>query len=194
MPVSLHTSCLAQWFSTIPPHLAPACLVAQVQVSSQASGFGLFSIADASPGMEIPVKGPWFRSLPELEAFLGRHHEDTATMMSTRVVRVDLEQDKESQEDPASSQGQVVSPASVYKLITSPVGFVNHFTRLSNQPNFVLVWKEGAPLSEHNLVLKCTKPIKQGKEWLLNYGPLHQVVEKTTRKRKRQSTPGPVKK
>ena len=56
----------------------------------------------------------------------------------------------------------------VYSVEDVPdlVGYINRnkrvFTRLSNQPKSVLLWKDGAPLSEHNLVLKCTKPIKDG--------------------------------
>ena len=33
------------------------------------------------------------------------------------------------------------------------------------------------------MILKSTRPIKAGKEWLLNYGPYHQCGERKVRKR-----------
>eukprot|EP00969_Alexandrium_andersonii_P221014 9760962-Alexandrium_andersonii.AAC.1 len=70
--------------------------------------------------------------------------------------------------------------------MTCPVGFASHFSRLSNQPNCQLVWKEGIALGEHNLVMRVTKKIAANKEFLLSYGPLHPVVDRATRKRRRQ--------
>ena len=46
------------------------------------------------------------------------------------------------------------------------------------------------PLGEHCLVVKCTKTIKEGKQWLLNYAPPHQCGERVMRKRLRIGTPG----
>ena len=54
-----------------------------------------------------------------------------------------------------------------------------------------MILKEGMPLGEHCLVVKSTRAIKEGKEWLLNYGPRHRCVEpveRVTRKRPRQGT------
>ena len=70
------------------------------------------------------------------------------------------------------------------------VGFINHFTALQTTPNCKLILKEGMPLGEHCLVVESTRAIKEGKEWLLNYGPRHRVepVERVTRKRPRQGT------
>ena len=58
-------------------------------------------------------------------------------------------------------------------MITSPLGFINHYTGLANQPTCVLEWAEGRPLGEHNLVMRVTKGLKAEKELLLNYGPLY---------------------
>ena len=69
-------------------------------------------------------------------------------------------------------------------MITNPVGFINHFTGLQTTPNCQLLLKEGVPLGEHCLVVKSTKAIKGGKQWLLNYGPHHQCGERVARKRR----------
>ena len=72
------------------------------------------------------------------------------------------------------------------------VGFINHFTALQTTPDCKLILKEGMPLGEHCLVVKSTRAIREGKEWLLDYGPRHQPVdvpvERVTRKRPRQGT------
>ena len=93
-------------------------------------------------------------------------------MLSKRVVRLDHEEQR------------------LYKVVTNPVGFINHFTGLQTTPNCQLVLKEGMPLGEHCLVVKSTKVIKAGKQWLLNYGPLHQCGERVVRKRRGASGDG----
>ena len=154
----------------------------KVMVSGPASGNGLFSAQDIPACKELPVKGPWFDSTEEVNNFLASLHAETAASYSKRVVRVDLA--PEADGPPAASQGQEQQKSrSLYKVITNPIGFVNHFTGLSTQPNCKLVWKEGVPLGEHCLILKSTKPIKTGREWLLNYGPHHQCGERVARKR-----------
>ena len=83
------------------------------------------------------------------------------------------------------------SPQVCTRFITNPVGFINHFCGLQTTPNCKLILKEGMPLGEHCLVVKSTRAIREGKEWLLNYGPRHQgvePVERVTRKRPRQGT------
>ena len=153
------------------------------------AGHGLFSARDSPVGKELPVKGPWFHSLQEVHKFLAGLHVDTAALLSKRVVRVDLAPGADG--PPAESQGQEQQkPTSLYKVITNPIGFVNHFTGLSTTPNCRLVLKEGMPLGEHCLILKSTRPIKAGKEWLLNYGPHHQCGERMTRKREREGAGG----
>ena len=153
------------------------------------AGHGLFSARDSPVGKELPAKGPWFRSLGEVHDFLDNMHVDTAFLLSKRVVRVDLAPGA-ADGPPAASQGQE-QPTSLYKVITNPVGFINHFTGLEAQPNCKLILKEGMPLGEHCLVVKSTRAIREGKEWLLNYGPRHRCVEpveRVTRKRPRQGT------
>ena len=110
---------------------------------------------------------------------------------SRSAVRLDLAPGA-ADGPPAASQGQE-QPTSLYKVITNPVGFINHFTGLEAQPNCKLILKEGMPLGEHCLVVKSTRAIREDKEWLLNYGPLHRCVEpvdvpveRVTRKRPRQ--------
>ena len=46
------------------------------------------------------------------------------------------------------------------------VGFINHFTALQTTPDCKLILKEGMPLGEHCLVVKSTRAIKEGKQWL----------------------------
>ena len=160
----------------------------KVSASSEASGHGLYSVGDCPAETELPAKGPWFNSLEEVHGFLAGLHADTAAMLSKRVVRLDLEP-VAANGPPAASQGQEQEgmpqprPISLYKVITNPVGFINHFTALQTTPNCKLILKEGMPLGEHCLVVKSTKTIKQGKEWLLNYGPHHQCGERVARKR-----------
>ena len=91
-------------------------------------------------------------------------------MLSQRAARLDLA---------APEQGETI-----YKVSTNPVGIINHFTGLQTTPNCQLLLKEGMPLGEHCLVVKCTKSIKGGSQWLLNYGPQHQCGERTVRKRR----------
>ena len=110
-------------------------------------------------------------------------HADIAAMFSKRVVRLDLAPGA-ADGPPAASQGQEQQkPTSLYKVITNPVGFINHFTALQTTPDCKLILKEGMPLGEHCLVVKSTRAIKEGKQWLLNYGPHHQCGERVTRKR-----------
>ena len=173
----------------------------KVSASSEASGMGLFSVGDIPADTELPAKGPWFNSLEEVHTFLAGLHADTAAAFSKCVVRVDLapvatEQPpaasqgqeppaaSQGQEPPAASQGQEPRPTSLYKVLTGPVRFINHFTAIQTTPNCKLILKEGMPLGEHCLVVKSTRAIRKDKQWLLNYGPHHQCGERTVRKRK----------
>ncbi len=144
----------------------------KVQASSESTGNGLFAINPTAIGTELPVKGPWFRNREEVETFLQSLHAETASMLSTRVVRIFLKTPGQDAADPR------------FKVVTNPCGFINHFTRLNNQPNCQLKFKEGMPLGEHSLVVVSTKPIKAGKEWLLHYGPEHPCGQTLKRKRK----------
>ena len=138
----------------------------KVSLSSEASGHGLFSVKDIAVGTELPVKGPWFNTLEEVHRFLEGLHVDTAEMLSKRVVRLDLAPGA-ADGHPAASQGQEQQkPTSLYKVITNPVGFINHFTALQTTPDCKLILKEGMPLGEHGLVVKSTRAIKEGKQWL----------------------------
>ena len=158
----------------------------KVSLSSEVSGHGLFSVDDIVAGTELPVKGPWFNTLEEVHRFLAGLHVDTAEMLSKRVVRLDLAPTG-ADEAPAASQGH---EPRLYKVVTNPVGYVNHFTGLQNTPNCRLVLKEGMPFGEHCLVVKSTRVIRAGKQWLLNYGPLHQCGERVARKRRAASGVG----
>ena len=114
---------------------------------------------------------------------MGSRIADAAAMFSNRVVRLDLAPGA-ADGPPAAPQGQEQQkPTSLYKVITNPVGFINHFTALQTTPNCKLILKEGMPLGEHCLVVKSTRAIKEGKQWLLNYGPHHQCGERVARKR-----------
>ena len=175
----------------------------KVSKSSEDAGMGLFASQEAIIGKEMPVKGPWFQSLAKLEAWLSEQHTDTATNLSTRVVRVDLKRGKEdtAAAGPAAAQADTADPppasatpedehhSSIFKVMTCPVGFVNHFSRISNQANCQLVWKEGLALGEYNLVMKVTKKVPADKEFLLSYGPLHPVVERAAKRKRHPRQP-----
>ena len=143
----------------------------KVQMSSETTGMGLFVTTDWQAGTQVPVKGPWFETLPEVQKFLAEMPDAAKTMFRCRVVRVSVS----SSADSGTSDGK---PDAIYKVITCPVGFVNHFMGLSNQPNCVLTWVSGVGLGEHTLTLKTTKIVKAGGQLLLNYGPLHQCSAK----------------
>lgn len=152
----------------------------KVALSSDTSGNGLFATSDVKLGTELPVKGPWFHTEEQVNEWLSSLHPDSAEMLATRVIRVNL---APSQEQSEQAQDKRVD-AHLFKVMTSPIGFINHFSKIASQANCKLVWKNGVPRSEYNLVVTSSRPIKAGAQLLLNYGPLHPVVEKTL-KRKR---------
>ena len=107
---------------------------------------------------------------------MGSRIADTAAMFSNRVVRLDLAPGA-ADGPPAAPQGQEQQkPTSLYKVITN-------LTALQTTPNCKLILKEGMPLGEHCLAVKSTKQLKEGKQWLLNYGVHHQCGERAMRKR-----------
>ena len=90
---------------------------------------------------------------------MGSRIADTAAMFSNRVVRLDLAPGA-ADGPPAAPQGQEQQkPTSLYKVITN-------LTALQTTPNCKLILKEGMPLGEHCLVVKSTRAIKEGKQWL----------------------------
>lgn len=138
------------------------------------AGNGLFAHAPITRGLEIPVKGPWFNTEGACKRWLeGITDEATREMYLSRVIRVSLGDDDKGHKN-------------LFKVMTSPIGFVNHFTNLGNLPNCALIWKEGMPLGQHNLVLQTTRPITENRQLLLNYGPLHRCGTPIKRKRKRK--------
>ena len=139
---------------------------AKVQHSSEATGMGLFATKDWPAGTQVPVKGPWFETLLEVQQFLAPLEPNAQNMFGCRVVRVSV-----CSSDAENTSGGL--PKSIFKVMTNPVGFVNHFTGLSNQPNCILIWVVGVGLGDHTLALKTTKVVKAGTQLLLNYGPLH---------------------
>ena len=113
-------------------------------MSSEASGHRLFSVSDTLVGKELPAKGPWFDTVEKVREYVASLHTDTAKMLSQRVVRLDLAPAQAASGQPASSQGKAI-----FKVITNPVGFINHFTGLQTTPNCQSLLKEGMPLGEH---------------------------------------------
>ena len=112
----------------------PACGLLK-RYGAEASGHGLFFVGDCPAETELPAKGPWFNSLGEVHGFLAGLHADTAAMFSKRVVRLDLAPGA-ADGPPAASQGQEQQkPTSLYKVITNPVGLINHFTALQTTPD-----------------------------------------------------------
>ena len=137
----------------------------KVQCTMASVGPGLFAVEAVAAGKRLPVKGPWFRSLEEVHDWVNGLEPKSGAQMSERVIRIDVE-------EPVGNQ------LSLYKVATGPAGFVNHYTGLASMPNCELVWKGDSPLGEHSLELQATKNIKEGAEWLLNYGPHHPVSQK----------------
>ena len=91
-------------------------------------------------------------------------------MLLDRVVRIpaaqDLRQGAEQEED-------------IFKVVTCPVGYANHYRHIGRRPNCQLEWRgEGKALGEHSLVLVTTVEVKQGKELLYDYGVSHAVGRK----------------
>ena len=67
----------------------------------------------------------------------------------------------------------------LYKALTGPIGFANHFRGLDRRANCRLEWRgEGKGLGEHSLVLVVATEVKAGKELLLDYGTSHAVGRK----------------
>ena len=116
----------------------------------------------------------WGKSI----GFLAGLHADTAAMLSKRIVRLDLApaapgaaggppaapQDKEQQK-----------PTSLYKVITNPVGFINHFTALQTTPDCKLILKEDMPLGGALLGRQEHEGHQRGKAVVVYYGPHHRL-------------------
>ncbi len=137
----------------------------QVSQAKTAPGHGVFAARELAPGVTIAAKGPWFRSVEELEAWLSSSSLDfpVAQALSKKVVEVWVK----------GADGNVVPH---YKVLTSVVGFVNCSSGISQRPNAVLRWNPDVPLGEHSLELRITQTVPMGKELTIAYGPKHPCV------------------
>ena len=88
----------------------------------------------------------------------------TREMLVDRVVQVSI------------AEGQ---SENIYKVLTGPVGYANHFRGIDRRPNCRLVWRgEGKGLGEHSLAIRVSAEVKTGKELLLDFGKSHSVGRK----------------
>ena len=88
----------------------------------------------------------------------------TRDMLVDRVVQVPVES---------------AENASVYNVLTGPVGYVNHFRGVDRRPNCRMEWRgEGKGLGEHSLVLRLMTEVKTGKELVMDFGTSHAVGRK----------------
>ena len=140
----------------------------RVQVGASpnaAKGQGLFAKEKLIVGIVIPAKGPWFHTITETRKWLG-----SVTPAATRDMLVDRVVQVSAAEDPNSN---------IYKVLTGPVGYANHFRGIDWRPNCRLEWRgEGKGLGEHSLVMRVTVEVKTGKELLLDFGTSHSVGRK----------------
>ena len=118
----------------------------------------------------FPAKGPWLRSMAELQLWLGALASgSTSAMLLDRVVQVPA----------AETLRESAEEENVYKVLTGPIGFANHFRGLDRRANCRLEWRgEGKGLGEHSLVVVTSMEVKGGKELLLDYGTSHAVGRK----------------
>eukprot|EP00973_Karenia_brevis_P030887 4259404-Karenia_brevis.AAC.1 len=94
----------------------------------------------------MPIKGPWFTDLKQLEEYLSSAHPATGNCWSLRVVQVRVT---------ANSAGK--DKDLLHKVMTNAIGFVNDYHNLSQRPNAQLVWDPDRGLGEHTLRLKITQ-------------------------------------
>ena len=138
----------------------------QVGASPNApKGQGLFAKEKLAVGTVIPAKGPWFHGIAETQKWLGSvSPAATRDMLVDRVVQVSI----------AGGQG-----SNIYKVLTGPVGYANHFRCIDRRPNCRLEWRgEGKGLGEHSLMMRVAAEVKAGKELLLDFGTSHSVGRK----------------
>ncbi len=148
----------------------------KVQSSSPDTGYGLFAHAMLDAGYEVPVKGPWFKSVEALTNYLSELHPRTREQFATRIVEVTLL---------AGDQGGEEGKAEkAYLVMTSLVGMVNHFRGLATRPNCRLTWDPSVPLSDYSLKLQTTTTVPEGKELVINYGAAHPVGAMQTKRRR----------
>ena len=149
----------------------------KVQASTPASGYGLFASAPLLANFEIPMKGPWFRSSSEVQKYLADVHPVTAAAWSKRVVRVQVSPLQDAKEDEF-----------LYKVITDITGFVNSPAGIMQRSNAQIVFDSDRGLGDHALRLKLIKPVSEGQQITVAYGPFHAVG--VTRKRGSSSAGG----
>ena len=138
----------------------------QVGASPKApKGQGLFAKEKLAVGTVIPAKGPWFHGIAETQKWFGSvSPAATRDMLVDRVVQVSI----------AGGQG-----SNIYKVLTGPVGYANHFRCIDRRPNCRLEWRgEGKGLGEHSLVMRVAAEVKAGKELLLDFSTSHSVGRK----------------
>ena len=113
----------------------------------------------------IPAKGSWFHTITELQKWMESvNPAATREMLLDRVVQVSVAEDHNS---------------SIYKVLTGPVGYTNHFRGVERRPNCCLEWRgEGKGLGEHSLIMRVSTEVKVGKELLLDFGTSHSVGRK----------------
>jgi hypothetical protein len=129
-------------------------------------GNGVFAVKALAAGAELPVKGPLFDSIVDVEAWLAGQPAITARHTALKVVELNFE-------GTDAGKGPVASPK--YKVMSQLLGFLNDFKGIANRPNAVLQWKADRPTSQKSLVCKLLTNIEADKEIVINYGAKHPV-------------------
>ena len=137
-----------------------------------APGYGVFATKALENGIEIPIKGPVFDSIAELESWLAKQNPATARSMALKVVQLNFSVDN--------------CPQAKYKVMTQLLGFINDFRGIAPRPNAILQWKADRPMDQHSLVCKLTSCVDVDKEILINYGPKHPTGSQVCKARKRK--------
>ena len=153
------------------------------------TGVGLFSEQALPAGTSIPVKGIWFQSLGDLNAWLGAQPTRTADVMAKKVVEANF-----------CKLPDADTKVVMYFLMTSIAGYVNAYTNIAQRPNTQLVFDCDRPLGQYSLKLVLTQDLPESREILIAYGAKHMVRDRKPRgpkgqgsKRKRISSPaGPA--
>ena len=147
----------------------------------EGAGIGLFTEESLAAGTSIPVKGIWFDSLDELNAWLAPQPTRTAEVMAKKLVEVNFFQ-------PPDTETKVVK----YFAMTSIAGYVNAYTNITQRPNAQVVFDVDRALGQYSLKLVLTQDLAADREVLIAYGAKHIVRDRKPRalrgtKRKREA-------
>ena len=132
------------------------------------TGNGLFTAAALEAKTLLPIKGIWFESLNELNAWLASLSTLLATQFAKKVIQVNF------------SQGSDVdTKVARYFAMTSPTGFVNSFCGISQRANANILFDPDRPLGQCSVKLQLLQGLADDREILISYGADHANGQKT---------------